>query len=87
MRTHYLCAPAGGKAFGLLKAQQEERLDETNKVKGKSKGAGQGGRALALEDLPGFWLFPHSNSWKIPNTAVMRTCPPNWMPSRVRGKL
>uniref|UniRef100_A0A673T0Q8 Allograft inflammatory factor 1 n=1 Tax=Suricata suricatta TaxID=37032 RepID=A0A673T0Q8_SURSU len=31
----------GGKAFGLLKAQQEDRLEEINKVKGESKG-GQG---------------------------------------------
>ncbi|XP_025772973.1 allograft inflammatory factor 1 isoform X1 [Puma concolor] len=34
----------GGKAFGLLKAQQEDRLDEINKVKGRSKGAGPVGR-------------------------------------------
>ena len=34
-----------------------------------------------------FLLSPYSNSWMIPNTAVMRTCPPNWKPSRVRGQL
>lgn len=33
-----LCAPAGGKAFGLLKAQQEERLNEINKVKEELRG-------------------------------------------------
>ncbi|ELK18931.1 Allograft inflammatory factor 1 [Pteropus alecto] len=34
----------GGKAFGLLKAQQEERLDEINKVKGRTKESGPGER-------------------------------------------
>uniref|UniRef100_A0A452UIE5 Allograft inflammatory factor 1 n=1 Tax=Ursus maritimus TaxID=29073 RepID=A0A452UIE5_URSMA len=34
----------GGKSFGMLKAQQEARLEEINKVKGRSKGAGPGGR-------------------------------------------
>lgn len=36
--------PSGGKSFGMLKAQQEARLEEINKVKGRSKGAGPGGR-------------------------------------------
>lgn len=83
-----LCVPSGGKAFGLLKAQQEERLDEINKVKGRSKGAGPGGKGpLNQGTYPGSLLSPHSNSWRIPNIAVMRICPLNWKPSRVRGKL
>lgn len=53
------CAPSGGKAFGLLKAQQEERLDEINKVKGGTKGEGLGlGEGARTEGLPWLWLFP-----------------------------
>lgn len=83
------CAPSGGKAFGLLKAQQEERLDEINKVKGGTKGQGL---ELGLGEGPGQRAYPgsgfsHSNSWMTPNTTVMRICSPNWKLSRVRGKL
>lgn len=51
----------GGKAFGLLKAQQEERLDEINKVKGGTKGLGLGlreGEGAWTEGLPWLWLSP-----------------------------
>lgn len=51
------CAPSGGKAFGLLKAQQEERLDEINKVKGGTKGLGLGEGAWT-EGLSWLWLSP-----------------------------
>lgn len=58
MRIHCLCAPSGGKAFGLLKAQQEERLDEMNKVKGKSKGAGRGDGPWPWRTYPGSGFPP-----------------------------
>jgi hypothetical protein len=79
-----LVPPTGGKAFGLLKAQQEERLDEINKVKGRPEWAEPGG--WPWMDLCSY-LPPNSNSWMIPSTALMRICSPNWKTSRVRGKL
>lgn len=75
MRVDQSLYPSGGKAFGLLKAQQEERLNEINKVKGRPEKTEPGGWSPRAEGANPAVTFPQQQFLEDPKYSTDEDLP------------